>query len=249
MPSATDSHSHLPIVLRMTGYANGGDADWDQSSTHASSWLNEGSTSHLTGGEIAAIVIIFVLLLALTLSIFYLRTLRARRDIDMANKKALRMARVIPCQLRTLSVTSSAGSSVTRPDTTELRPKGQTQSHSSTAAPNADEITPIPASTAQVASILRLPPRAVLISPRRLEAGNYDTDRAPLWHYVRWRDPFNGKYAVMPTRPRPRRVPAGELIVPPRPPPPPLFFSSCLGYPSCKYPIGMHDANKTVLAQ
>ncbi|KAK1758478.1 hypothetical protein QBC47DRAFT_399381 [Echria macrotheca] len=74
----------------MAGYANGGDNEWNQTSTQAGSWLSDGHSSPLNPPEIAAIVIIVILFALTVFLIFYCRNLQMRRDLDMKNKERMR---------------------------------------------------------------------------------------------------------------------------------------------------------------
>jgi hypothetical protein len=74
----------------MAGYANGGDNEWNQTSTHAGSWLSDGNSSPLNPPETAAIVIIVILFALTVFLIFYCRNLQMRRDLDMKNKERMR---------------------------------------------------------------------------------------------------------------------------------------------------------------
>ncbi|KAK0628174.1 hypothetical protein B0T17DRAFT_614129 [Bombardia bombarda] len=169
----------------MSGYANGGDAHWNQTSTNTASWLGDGtrSSAALTGGGIAVIVLTMLAFFLLVFAVFYCRRLRARRDIDMQNK-ARESSSNLP-----LAMTAAAAARTTRPpggggeeegregESIELKEAAAAPSKSAAGGGGSGSATNHPHQP------------DVQIPPRAFDAG---WERKPaLWHYIHWRDPYN----------------------------------------------------------
>ncbi|KAK4189234.1 hypothetical protein QBC35DRAFT_450533 [Podospora australis] len=80
----------------MAGYANGADdAEYvDSPNSPGNRSGGSGSILRITDSEIAVIVLTVVVLFTTLVSVFYCRTLRARRDIDIENKARERAERL-----------------------------------------------------------------------------------------------------------------------------------------------------------
>ncbi|KAK3363603.1 hypothetical protein B0T25DRAFT_49396 [Lasiosphaeria hispida] len=171
----------------MSGYANGGDSNWNETATHTGTWLggNPGPY-YMSAPEIAVIIVTIGLFMVAMFCVFYCRKLQMRRDTDMKNQARGRLFTV-------------EGQAIEMKDNT------------STTAANPD----IQSRASDVDLISKTQSAQSEAFPADLESGQgkMQPDKRPLWHYIRWKDPNN----TPTPRVKPRHVTEDDQFIPPNP--------------------------------
>lgn len=149
----------------MGGYANGGDADANATSTDPQSRLGgDGGPYVLTAAEISVIVVTITSFITALLMVFYYQKLQARRNIDMMNQASL---------IARQPLTTPGGEFIELKD-------GCSSSTAATSAP-VTPLTIIDNRTTTRDNIQRIS----TITTNSL------SPRLPLWKYIHWKNPNN----------------------------------------------------------
>ncbi|KAK3331022.1 hypothetical protein B0H66DRAFT_528357 [Apodospora peruviana] len=155
----------------MGGYASGGDANYNTTSTNQSSRLGGNDGPHLTTpAEIAVIVATLVIFIVALLLVLYCRKLQARRDLDLENKARVMLSTTptTPPAAGTESIELKDGFG----PTAEAPPSIIMGHHTTTPSIESRPLT------------LNIP--STKAPPEKQEA-----DKQPLWRYIHWKDPYN----------------------------------------------------------
>jgi hypothetical protein len=166
-------------TFKMAGYANGGDADWNKTSTNTGARLGNGDGEYtLNGPEIAVIVVTISMFVVAMFLLFYCRSLQMRRKIDIKNQVRERKAAQTAAATEREAIELKEGSSsVTNETPADSKPSG---------------------SECGFFAVDAMSDRANRID---LESGRIE--KRPLWYYVHWKDPCNNPKPMVRPRPEP----------------------------------------------
>ncbi|KAK0633599.1 hypothetical protein B0T14DRAFT_75007 [Immersiella caudata] len=163
----------------MAGYANGGDADWNKTSTNTGNRLGNGENEYvLNGPEIAVIVVTISLFVIAMFLLFYCRSLQMRRKIDIKNQ--------------TREMKAAQATAATEGEAIELKEGCNSVGNEAPAdSKRADSECGFFAADA-------MSDRANRID---LESGQIE--KRPLWYYIHWKDRCNNPKPIVRPRPEP----------------------------------------------
>ncbi|KAK0729721.1 hypothetical protein B0H67DRAFT_6245 [Lasiosphaeris hirsuta] len=160
----------------MSAYANGGDSNWNQTATHTGTWLGGNPGPYSMSTPEIAVIIVTIGLFMLAMFCIFYCRKLQMRR-DIDMKNQAR-GKLFTVEGQAIEMADNTSTTTTTPD------------------PQSRAI--------DVNLILTLTDSEA--SPAALESGQDKIQKRPLWHYIRWKDPYN-----TPTpRIRSRRVPEGK---------------------------------------